>query len=173
MRMPGVGPPAEAAVEMAREAQRSARSGASWMTTAVSGAALLASGVSLWESTLKQPDLKLYVTDNLSYTRDPWGGYEVIAIPLTISNGGARDGAVIALALEVKGPGGTETFASAYTVDASYFGSGDDVAARKRRPKLPFAPLSIAGRGAYTSPSCSIPPTIARRRSSSRRRAST
>ena len=151
MPMQGIGPPAEAAIEMSREAVRSARSGAGWMTTLVSGAALLASGVSLWESTLKQPDLKVYVTDNLSYTRDPWGGYEVIAVPLTIANGGARDGAVIALGLEVKGAGGvTETFASAYTVDASYFGSSDDVTARRRRPKSPFAPLSIAGRGAYT-----------------------
>ncbi len=151
MPIQGIGPPAEAAIEMSREAVRSARTGASWMTTLVSGAALLASGVSLWESTLKQPDLKVYVTDNLSYTRDPWGGYEVIAVPLTIANGGARDGAVIALGLEVKGPGGTtELLSSAYTVDASYFGATDDVSARRRRPKLPFAPLSIAGRSSYT-----------------------
>lgn len=138
------------AAELARDTARHAgRSG--WMTAAVSGMALLASGVSLWESTLKQPDLKVYVTDNLSYTRDPWGGYEVIAVPLTIANGGARDGAVIALTLDVTTAAGkTESFLSSYSADASYFGTSDDVTARRRRPKLPFAPLSIAGKGAYS-----------------------
>ena len=53
------------------------RGGISWLSIAVSGAALLASVVSLWESTLKRPDLKVYVTDNIYYTRDPWGSYEV------------------------------------------------------------------------------------------------
>lgn len=135
---------------VAQDAARSARKGG-WLTTAVSGMALMASGVSLWESTLKQPDLKVYVTDSLSYTRDPWGGYEVLAIPMTIANGGARDGAVIAMTLDIKtATGKSETFTSAYTVDATYFGATDDVSARRRRPKLPFAPLSIAGRSAYS-----------------------
>ena len=135
---------------IARDAARQARRGG-WMTSAVSGMALLASGLSLWESTLKQPDLKVYITDNLSYTRDPWGGYEVFAIPLTIANSGARDGAVIAMTLEVKTAAGkTETFTSSYTVDATYFGATDDVSARRRRPKLPFAPLSIAGKSSYS-----------------------
>lgn len=154
MDISGAGAPADQAAELARDAARHARQNAargSWMTAAVSAAALLASGVSLWESTLKQPALKIYVTDSLSYTRDPWGGYEVLAVPVTIANGGARDGAVIALNLEVKGASGkTEVFNSSYTVDATYFGSSDDVSSRRRRPKLPFAPLSIAGKSAYT-----------------------
>src|SRR5262249_19610276 len=125
--------------------------GAGWLNIVVSGAALLASVVSLWESTLKQPDLKLYVTDNIYYTRDPWGSYEVVAVPVTIQNSGARDDAVIALELDVKTASGTtERLVSAYTADAQYFGSNDDVAARKRRPKQPFAPLSVSGRSAYT-----------------------
>jgi hypothetical protein len=136
--------------EVARDLAIHGRGGL--MTMLVSGAALVASGVSLWESTLKQPDLKLYAADNIAYTRDPWGSYEVFAVPVTISNGGARDGAVISLALDVRNvdTGKAERFSSTYTADAQYFGSSDDVAARKRRPKLPFAPLSIPGRGAYT-----------------------
>src|SRR5258706_8402270 len=72
----------------------------------------------------------------------------VLAVPLTIANGGARDGAVISLQLDVKNPatGQTERFKSAFMADAQYFGSRDDVAARLKRPKLPFAPLSVAGR---------------------------
>jgi hypothetical protein len=125
--------------------------GANWLNIAVSGAALVASTVSLWESTLKQPDLKVYVTDNIYYTRDPWGSFEVVAVPVTIQNSGARDDAVIALQLDVTtSTGATERFVSTYTADAQYFGSSDDVTNRKRRPKQPFAPLSVSGRSAYT-----------------------
>jgi hypothetical protein len=123
-----------------------------WMTAAVSGMALIASGPSLWESTLKQPDIKVYVSENIHYTRDPYGSYEVLAVPVTIANGGARDGAVLSLQLEVKNAATSQTarFKSAYMADAQYFGGRDDVAARLKRPKLPFAPLSIAGRAAFT-----------------------
>jgi hypothetical protein len=123
-----------------------------WLAAAVSGVALIASGVSLWESTLKQPDIRIYVSENIHYTRDPYGSYEVLAVPVTIANSGARDGAVISLRLEVKNAttGQSETFKSAFIADAQYFGSRDDYAARLKRPKLPFAPLSVAGRGAFT-----------------------
>jgi hypothetical protein len=114
--------------------------------------ALVASAVSLWESTLKQPDLKVYVSDNLHYTRDPYGSYEVLSVPLTIANGGARDSAILSLRLDVRNAatGQTARFRSAFMADAQYFGSRDDVAARLKRPKVPFAPLSVAGRSAFT-----------------------
>lgn len=138
------------AAEMATDAATHGLGG--WMTAAVSGMALVASGLSLWESTLKQPDIKIYVSENMHYTRDPYGSYEVLAIPVTIANGGARDGAVLSLQLEVKNAATSQTakFKSAYMADAQYFGGRDDVAARLKRPKLPFAPLSVAGRGAFT-----------------------
>ena len=121
------------------------------LATLVSAFAFAFSAVSFYETVLKQPNLRVYVTDTLAYTRDPWGGYEVVAVPLTIANSGARDGAVITLELDVKNAdtGKAETFTSAYTADAQYFGGSDDVAKRIKRPKLPFAPLSIAGRGAF------------------------
>jgi hypothetical protein len=125
--------------------------GTRWLNIAVSGAALLASVVSLWETTLKRPDLKVYVADSIYYTRDPWGGYEVVVVPVTIQNSGARDDAVVALHLDVTTAAGTkERFVGTYTADAQYFGSIDDVSNKKRRPKQPFAPLSVSGRGAYT-----------------------
>ena len=126
----------------------------------VSLLALGFSAVSLWETTLKHPNLKLYVADTLSYTRDPWGGYEVFAVPVTISNRGARDGAVVALQLEIKNTsnGQTDIFNGAYTADAQYFGGNDDVTKGSRRPKLPFAPLSIAGRAAFTGTILFYPP---------------
>ena len=121
------------------------------LATLVSAFAFAFSAVSFYETVLKQPRLRIYVTDTLAYTRDPWGGYEVIAVPVTIANSGARDGAVITLELDVKNleSGKVERFASAYTADAQYFAGSDDVARRIKRPKLPFAPLSISGRGAF------------------------
>jgi hypothetical protein len=121
------------------------------LATVVSAFAFAFSAVSFYETVLKQPSLRLYVTDTLAYTRDPWGGYEVIAIPLTISNSGARDGAVITLELDVTNldSGKSAKFTSAYTADAQYFAGSDDVSRRIKRPKLPFAPLSIAGRAAF------------------------
>lgn len=134
-------------------------SGGGWLTAAVSCTALAASGVSLWETTFKQPDLKIYVTENISYTRDPYGSYEVVAIPLTIQNSGARDAAILSLTLDVKNASGpSDRFISAFTADAQYFGGRDDVAQRLKRPKTPFAPLSIAGRSAYTGTILFYPP---------------
>jgi hypothetical protein len=124
-------------------------------TVIVSVTALLLSAYNLWESSLKQADLSVYVTDTVSYARDTTGGfdvrqaggYEVLAVPLTIANGGARDGAVVALQIEAQKPGTGEAvrFEAAYTADAAYFAAVDDPTTGAKRPKLPFAPLVITG----------------------------
>jgi hypothetical protein len=121
------------------------------LATLVSAFAFAFSGVSFYETVLKQANLKVYVTDTLLYTRDPFGGFEVVALPITITNSGARDGAVVTLSLLVKNveTGKTEVLSSAYTADAQYFAGRDDVANRVKRPKLPFSPLAVAGRSAY------------------------
>ena len=125
-------------------------------TTAVAAIALLLSGYSLWETSLKQADLSVYVTDTVSYARDvsggfavrQAGGYEVLAIPVTIAN----DGAVLSLRLEAKNPdtGQTVRFDAAYTADATYFAAVDNPTTGAKRPKVPFAPLVIAGRSAWS-----------------------
>src|SRR5499426_2064484 len=131
---------------------KATRSVRRWLPSTISGVALLGSALSLWESTLKQADIKLYVSDNIYFTRDPWGSYEVLIVPVTIANRGARDGAVLSLALDVKNStnGKSKMFKSTYLAEAQYFGGRDDVSANIRRPKLPFAPLSVAGHGAFT-----------------------
>lgn len=123
-----------------------------WLTAAVSVLALIGSAVSLWESTFKHPEIKVYVSENIQYTRDPYGPSEVLAVPVTIANTGARDGAVLSLQMKVKNlaSGKEQIFKSAYTADAQFFGSRDDVAARLKRPKIPFAPLSIGARSVFS-----------------------
>ena len=123
--------------------------------TLISATALIFSGFSLWESTLKQADLSVYMTGVVAYERDltadeyilPAGGFEVLAVPVTIANSGARDGAVLALHLDVKNPktGLTARFEGTYTADAAYFANTGT-----KRPKAPFSALVIAGRSAWT-----------------------
>jgi len=125
------------------------------VATVISGVALLFSGFSLWETSLKQADLNVYVTGVVAYERDltaddyilPAGGFEVFAMPITIANSGARDGAVLALQLDVSNPrtGMTGRFEATYTADGSYFANTGT-----KRPKTPFSALVIAGRSAWT-----------------------
>jgi hypothetical protein len=117
--------------------------------------ALAFSAFNLWETSLKQPELTPYVTGVVTYERDrtasvsvqPDGGFEVLAVPITIANGGARDGAVLSLQLDVKNQstGLTARFEAIYAVDGTYFASKGD-----KRPKTPFSALVIAGRSAWT-----------------------
>jgi hypothetical protein len=117
--------------------------------------ALVFSAYSLWETSLKQADLSVYVTGVVTYERDtsddtsiqPAGGFEVLAVPVTIANSGARDGAVLSLQLDAKNPktGLTARFEATYTADATYF-----AATGAKRPKTPFSALVIAGRSAWT-----------------------
>jgi hypothetical protein len=123
--------------------------------TVISATALVFSGFSLWESSLKQAELSVYVTGVVAYERDstadesihPPGGFEVLAVPITIANGGARDGAVLAMQLDVKNPrtGLAARFEATYNADAAYFANTG-----AKRPRTPFSALVIAGRSAWT-----------------------
>lgn len=127
----------------------------SWVTTVVSAVALLFSAFSLWETSLKQADLRVYATGAITYERDltadeflqPTGGFEVFAVPVTISNSGARDAAVVSLQLEVNNPktGLGARFEATYTAEAAYFANTG-----AKRPKTPFSALVIPGRAAWT-----------------------
>ncbi|HWE19125.1 MAG TPA: hypothetical protein VG758_18390 [Hyphomicrobiaceae bacterium] len=129
------------------------------LTTVVSAIALLFSAYSLWETSLKQAELSLYVTDGVAYTRDPnnedgafqAGGYEVLAVPVTIANGGARDAAVLSLQLDAKNPetGDTARFDAAYTAGGEYFAANRGESS-SGRPRTPFTALVVAGRSAWS-----------------------
>lgn len=123
-----------------------------WLSSGASAVALVASGVSLWETVLKQPNLKVYVGQTILYTQDPRGSYEVFAVPVTIMNSGAQDGVVVALRLELANAasGDKELFDAAYTADSAWFSGSDNILNNTRRAKSPFSALSIAGRSAWT-----------------------
>ncbi len=127
------------------------------ITAIASGVALIFSAISLYHSVLKQPDLQFYVSPVVHYGRERATNYETFAVPLTIANHGARDGAVLGISLDVVGPDGSaKNFYSAYFVESDFFAPPDRFNQQNRsfdrahRPKEPYAPLSIAGRGNYT-----------------------
>jgi hypothetical protein len=144
--------------ESANEIATASRS-RSLASTIIAGTALVLSGFSLWESTLKQAELTVYVADAVTYTRDPnnedgafqAGGYEVLAVPVTIANSGARDAAVVSLELDAKNPGTGETarFGAAYTAGGEYFAPNRGESS-SGRPRMPFAALVVAGRSTWS-----------------------
>ncbi|MBO0754016.1 MAG: hypothetical protein J2P53_17990, partial [Bradyrhizobiaceae bacterium] len=124
------------------------------VSAVISSIALVFSGFSLWETSLKQADLSVYVTGIATYERDvsaaeyiaPAGGFEVFAVPVTIANGGARDAAVLSLQINAVNPktGLAARFDATYTADGSYFAN-----AAEKRSKTPFSALVIAGHAAW------------------------
>ena len=72
------------------------------LATLVSAFAFAFSGVSLYETVIKQPRLTIFVPPVLQYGHDSGGDTEVFAIPITINNDGARSGTVLAMELQVE-----------------------------------------------------------------------
>ena len=70
-----------------------------------SGIALIASGYSLWQTSLKRSELTTFVAPVIRYA-SPYqnSNFEAFCIPLTIANAGARTGTVLALRLTVTDP---------------------------------------------------------------------
>jgi hypothetical protein len=134
-------------------ARQQARHGGNPVAILASALALMFSGVSLYQTVIKQANLHVFVPDTIAYTRDPYGSFEVFAVPLTVSNSGARDGIVSSLRLEVRNiaTGAKQKLEASYIAGPDYFSSKEDYANNIRRPKIQFAPLSIAGRGSLTS----------------------
>jgi len=142
--------------EIARET--SSQAGSNWVTGLASAVALLFSGISLYHSVLKQPEIKIYVPSIIHYTSDPAVDGEVFVVPVTVANHGARDGTVLRMTLTATAlsDGTTKTFETTYAVGEDYFvkPAGYDTNARRfervDRPRTPFAPISVAGRSHFT-----------------------
>lgn len=114
------------------------------LATILSAFALVISGLSYYESSLKTADLTVYVPPMIHYARD--GSADVFNIPITIANDGAKNGTVLTMELEVENlRADAETrlrrFHSAFLGDWPK----DD-----KTPNRSFAPLSIPGHGTFT-----------------------
>lgn len=113
------------------------------LATLLSAFALVFSGYTFYESVLKSPALEVHIPPVINYARDDGGSMEVLAIPLTIANSGARTGTVLSVELQVNDPA-TETSKAYYS---AYLGEHPKDAAETKQA---FAPISVPGRGVYS-----------------------
>ena len=116
------------------------------VATFVALIALLFSAYSLWETSLKQPDVRIFVPPVIQFAA-PYNNsnLEIIAIPLTFANEGARTGTVLSMELAVTDPRTNQTKLF-YAAD---FGRWTMEKTRAGAYQ-PFAPLSLAGRTSRT-----------------------
>lgn len=123
--------------EMSQSSKGSMMSGAA-ITTLVSLIALIFSGYSFYETVLKQPALKLYAPPLIHLYRKNFK--DILAIPVTLSNDGAKRGTVLAFDLQVTNPatGEQKNFRNIY------FGNDP-----KNTSRI-FTPLTIAGRSSLS-----------------------
>jgi hypothetical protein len=112
-----------------------------------SGVAVALSGYSLWQTSLKQADLQVFVPPLIRYASLYQNSiFEVFEVPLTVINEGAQTGTVLSLDLEVTNlqTGTVKHFYSA--------GLGPWSLAKVQGEGLePFTPLSLAGRASQST----------------------
>jgi hypothetical protein len=114
------------------------------LATIVSGVALVFSGLSYYESSLKTANLAVYVPPMIHYARD--GDNDVFNVPITIANDGAQSGTVLNMELHVenlraKSNRKTARYHSAFV---------GEYPRDEKTPNRSFAPLSIPGHGTFT-----------------------
>jgi hypothetical protein len=112
--------------------------------TILSGIALVMSGLSYYESSLKSSDLAVYVPPMIHYARD--GDNDVFNIPITIANDGARAGTVLNMVLEAENlrPGAERKTARYHSAFLGEYPKSDEAENKS------FAPISIPGHGTFT-----------------------
>lgn len=109
--------------------------------TMISIIALLVSGYGLYESSLKAPEVAIYVAPRMDYTDPdrPESPLEVFVVPLTLTNHGARSSTVHAINLEVTNPR-TKQIKRFYAARLGAWGE---------TPLRPFTPVSLQGKASY------------------------
>jgi hypothetical protein len=108
--------------------------------------ALALSGYSLWDTSLKQAEVQVFVPPVIQYAA-PYqnSNFEVVAVPVTLTNEGARTATVLSIELAVTDARTSQT-KRFYAAD---FGRWTMERTRSGAYE-PFAPLSLAGRTSRT-----------------------
>jgi hypothetical protein len=125
-----------------------ARKSGDRVTALVSVAALLFSLYSLWDTSLKRPDVRVFVPPVIHYS-SPYNNtnFEMISVPVTLTNEGARTGTVLSINLDVTDPRTNET-KRFYAADIGRW----SMERTRSGAYQNFAPLSLAGRSSRTEP---------------------
>ena len=112
------------------------RAGA-WSTLLSSLIALLFSGFSLYETVMRQAELRIYQPPLIYMYRESFR--DVFAIPITLSNVGTQHGTVLSFDLEVTHPETLKTM----KFQSQYFGDST------KRTRM-FSPITVAGRSSLS-----------------------
>lgn len=133
--------PAGVAIDSANRSSRGDR-----ITVAVSALALIFSGYSLWDGTLKSAAIQAFVPPVIQYS-SPYNNsnFEMFAIPVTLTNDGGRTGTVLSMLLEATNIKTNET-KRFYAAD---FGRWT-MEKTRAGAYAPFAPISLAGKDSRT-----------------------
>ena len=112
----------------------------------VSAIALMFSGYSLWETSLKAADVRAFVPPVIQFAA-PYqnSNFEMIAVPITLTNEGARSATIVSMELAVTDPRTSQT-KRYYAAD---FGRWTMERTRAGAYE-PFAPMSLPGRTSRT-----------------------
>src|SRR5262245_54634464 len=110
------------------------------------GAAVVVSVYSLWQTTLKRASLKVFVSPVIRYA-SPYqnSNFEVFAIPVTITNEGARTGTVMSMDLVVRSPE-RDLLKRFYSADVGPW----SIEKARNGDFRPFAPIVLAGRASHS-----------------------
>jgi hypothetical protein len=114
--------------------------------TLLSAVAVVFSGYSLWDTSLKSAELEVFVP-RVIYYASPYTNtnFEMISVPVTITNEGAQTGTVLQMDLAVTDPRTKQT----KHFYAAEFGVWS-MERTRTRSYTGFAPLSLAGRTSRT-----------------------
>ena len=114
--------------------------------TLLSAVAVLFSGYSLWDTSLRSADLRVYVPRVIYYAA-PYQNtnFEMISIPVTIANEGAQTGTVLHMDLAVTDPRTKQT-KHFYAAELGVW----SMERTRTRSYTGFAPLSLEGRASRT-----------------------
>jgi hypothetical protein len=117
-----------------------------FIAAVVSSVALAFSAYSLWETSLRAPDLRIFVPSVIHYS-SPYqnSNFEMVSIPVTLSNEGARTGTVLAIDLDVTDPRTNET-KRFYAADIGRW----SMERTRSGAYQHFAPFALAGRSSRT-----------------------
>jgi len=111
-----------------------------------SAAAFVVSAYSLYQTTLKRAALKVFVAPVIRYA-SPYqnSNFEAFAVPVTITNEGARTGTIMAMDLQVRAPE-RDVIKRFYSADLGQW----SVEKSRSGDFRPFAPIVLAGRSSHT-----------------------
>jgi hypothetical protein len=129
----------DSSIEISKQDYRRERIQRGRLALLISLLSLVFAAWSLFETALRQPILTLYAGPFWLYGRGADTDDEVLTVPITFANNGARPGAVLSLELTVEKSGGRgREFVASAVVPSD-------------RDRALFAPISVAGRTAYTA----------------------